>query len=220
MELKEIVELFRKGWKTLLVATLVCAIVAAVVTYLLPVKYRSKIDIYVKRRGTQESENYYTYDGYYSTQASVQYTDTVSGLFKSIQILRKTAEKVQADDRYLSAENEPEVLAIDVDYLESIADKIVVEDVAPQVITVEFVHRDETKSKLWLSYLSSEVIEEVERINKTGDSKFDVSTFDTPIIKEVVPSYVINVVVGLLSGALIGGMVVFTKHYYQMSERN
>lgn len=219
MELKEIVELLRKEWKSLVASTLICAVVAIVVTYFLPTKYSSRVDVYVKRRDTQESESYYTYDGYYATQASVQYTDTVTGLFQSIQILRNVADKVQADEQYIQGRKEPEILAADVKFLESIASKIVVEDIAPQVISVEFVHKDKTKSKLWLSYLSAEVISEVERLNKAGDSKFEVTTFDTPIIKDVVPSYVINVIAGLMSGASIGGMIMFMRHYYQTSER-
>ena len=218
MELKEIVGLLRKKWKVLVVSTLICAVIAVVVTYLLPVRYCSKVDVYVKRGDTQESENYYTYDGYYATQASVQYTDTVTGLFQSIQILRNVADKVQADEQYVQGEKEPEMLAADVKFLESIASKIVVEDIAPQVISVEFVHKDKTKSKLWLSYLSAEVIDEVKRLNKTGDSKFEVTAFDTPIIKEVAPSYVINVIVGLMSGALVGGMIMFMKHYFETNE--
>lgn len=220
MELKEFLFVLRKNWMLITLITAVCVVVAAIITRLIPSKYVASIDVYVTRKATQESDQYYTYDGYYSTRSSVQYTDTVSGLFQSLQIVRDAALEVQEDNSYVKAVDEPENLSSDVDYLRKISKRITVEDVAPQVINVSFKHGDIEKSKLWVSSLGEVVQNKVVVLNKESDGNFRVDVSPEPLVEEVNPSLIINIVVSLMSGLLIGVLWSFGKEYFKMNGKS
>lgn len=214
MELKEFLEVIRKNLALIVVVTAVFLIAGVSITYLIPNKYSSSIDVYVSRRATKETDQYYTYDGYYSTQSSVQYASTVSGLFQSLQIVRDAAGKVQTNNSYQKSEEEPANLSEDVKYLKDVQSKILVEDVAPQIITVSFKDEDLEKSKIWVMSLGEAVKEKVDEVNSNSDGKFKVDMSALPLVEEVSPSLVINIVVSLMSGVLVGTLWAFGKKYF------
>lgn len=215
MELKDFLEVLKKNWGLITVITCICVIATAVITTMIPPKYNSSIDVYVSRKSEKETDQYYSYDGYYSTQSSVQYANTVSGLFQSLQIVRDAAVEVQKSNLYEKLENEPNVLSEDVDFLRGVSKKITVEDIAPQVITVSFKHEDMVKSELWVTSLGKVVQDKVTELNLDSDGKFQVDISANPLVEEVTPSLVINIVVSLMAGLLIGTLWAFARVYFK-----
>ena len=214
MELKEFVEVLKKNAGLITAVTIISVIVASVVSVMIPPKYNSSIDIYVSRRAAAESDQYYSYDGYYSTQSSVQYSDTVSGLFQSLQIVRDAASNVQSSELYEKSEKEPNELSKDIEYLRKMSKKITVEDTAPQVINVSFKHNDVAKSELWVTSLGQVVQDKVAELNKDSDGNFRVDVSADPLVEEVTPSLAINIIVSLMSGLLVGTLWAFAKIYF------
>jgi len=215
MELKDFVELLVKRWKLVILVTVVCTVAAVVVTYILPVKYQSSIDVYVKRLPSNQTGDFYTYDGYYSVQSSVQYTDTVAGFFQSLHVVQKAAENVEADRDYEKGEKDPDILAEDVDYLEGVAGKVIVENLAPQVLQASYTNTDKVKSEMWIKYLGEEVVQTVSELSSGGDNEYQVTVSEFPLTKEVTPSLILNSIVGLVAGMTLGVTGAFLPHYFK-----
>lgn len=215
MELREFINLITNGWKLIFGITLLCVVTTLAVSKILPAKFKSSIDVYVKRQPTAESENFYTYDGYYSTQSSIQYTDTVSGFFHSLQVIKGAAGRIQEDASYVKDRKEPDDITADVEFLEEIAGEIKLKDIAPQVFSVEFSHNDSLKSEMWLKYLGVEVKARVKELNATGDDKFTIELMSEPLVREVKPNLVMNLTAGFLAGLIIGVTGVFVTDYFK-----
>jgi capsular polysaccharide biosynthesis protein len=218
MELKDFINVLKNNWKLIISTSLLFLVAAIAVTYIIPVSYVASIDVYVTRRAIEESESYYTYDGYYSTQSSVQYTDTVSGLFQTLQVVREAASEIDLNKDYQKSEKEPSDLSSDTEYLKDTADKITVEDVAPQVISVSFKDEDQKKAEIWVTSLGEVVQEKVSVLNKDSDGNFRIDISPNPLVTEVSPSFVINSIVGLMFGLLTGTLVSFGKIYFKNSK--
>jgi capsular polysaccharide biosynthesis protein len=215
MELKEFLSILKKNCLSIMAITALFLVVAIVVTLLIPPSYRSSIDVYVSRKAASESDDFYTYDGYYSTQSSIQYTNTVSGLFRSLQIIREASKDVDANILYEKDSNEPEDMANDVEYLRKISKRITVEDVAPRIINVSYQNDSEIKSKIWVMSIGSVVQDKVAEINAETDGNFKVDISTEPLTEEITPSLVINIIVSLMSGLLLGILYSFGKIYFK-----
>src|SRR5579872_3277406 len=178
--LKDYYNILRKHYKLFIAIVLICVLLAIVITYAFPKNYQSSINIYVRHKGAS-SELFYTYDGYYSTQASVEYTSTVAGFLESLSTLSNAALIVQSDPLYKEGGYQPTDPASQPDYLSSFQRNVDVKITAPQLIEVSVTNSSPVVAQLWSQSLGTVVTNDLKLLNQQGDSNFNIDTIHAPI---------------------------------------
>jgi len=171
MELVYLIKILLKR-KWLFLITIFIALFGAVFYYYYqPEKYTASMLFYVQRQ-TKESDRYYNYDGYYASQVGKEYTDTVVGFFKSLDVIKRAREITD----YLPA---------DLNELQGFVSKIEVKKEAPQLIRVQVETKDRVEAEEIVKALGQATIERIRLLNQTGDPYLSVDIVDTePLVLE------------------------------------
>lgn len=206
--LKDYIEIARKHIKLILVTIFLFVIASVLITYLFPKSYTSTVEVYVRYKGSQNS-SYYTYDGYYSTQASVQYTSTVAGFLESLSTLTDAAALVQSDPLYKQGGFQPTDPADNPDYLASFQKNINVKISAPQLITVTVSDPSPVVAEVWAQSLGTVLTNNLKQFNQDGDTNFSIDTIHSPITQTVRLNLYIDLAVGLIIGIFVGFAIGF-----------
>lgn len=212
--LKDYVLILRKHFSVFLSFVLGCAIIAGLLTYLIPHSYTSSIDIYVTYKGTS-SQNYYTYDGYYSTQASVGYADTVAGFLESLSTVSNAAVLVQSDPLYKEGGFTPVDLADEPNTLAAFQKNIDVAITAPQLVHVSVNDSSSVIAKLWAQSLGTVITDNLKQLNQSGDSDFTIDTIHAPITVTNQLSLALDIAIGLIVGIFLGFVAGFILEAYK-----
>jgi capsular polysaccharide biosynthesis protein len=203
-ELKELLKLSKK-FKVLLISLLVLGgLGATIISSLIPTKYIASTTLYIGREPQKPGEDYYTYDGFYSQQASREYTDTVVGLLKTSDIYRSALEKLETKDvsasEFLSSAN--------------------VRKVSPQVISVSVTREDREEANKFLVVLSQTVAEKSKSLNQLGDKNFFVGTVNAqPLVTISKVPTLLNGLVGALLGLVVGMALVALYQYLRVGNK-
>lgn len=206
--LKDYIEIARKHARAIIATIILCLLASVLVTYLFPKSYTSTIEVYVRHKGTQNS-SYYTYDGYYSTQASVQYTSTVAGFLESLSTLSDAAVLVASDPLYKQGNFQPTDPSSSADYLASFQKNIDVKTAAPQLITVTISDPSPVVAQVWAQSLGTVLTNNLKQLNQDGDANFSIDTIHSPITQTVKLNIYIDVVIGLIVGVFLGFVIGF-----------
>lgn len=177
-------------------------------TYLIPKTYTSTLDFYVSHRETT-SPSFFTYEGYYATQASVQYASTVAGYLQSLSTLSNAASYVQDDQRYKDSNGKPESLT-NIDYLANFQKNITVKINAPQIISLQIRTNNSGLSEAWASALGKQVMNHLNMLNATNGISFTISPLQNPITQTNALNPVVDLLLGLIIGSILGLIIVFT----------
>ena len=213
--IKDYALIVKKHYKLMGMTLLACLLIAALITLFFPKSYSSSIDVYVRHKEATTSSTYYTYDGYYSTQASVQYTDTVTGFLESLSTVQEAGGLVQADPLYKSGGYTPQTFDDDADYLASFQKNISVATVAPQLITVSVHSSDKTLAELWSQAMGTVITSKLKELNLQGDPNFSIDTIDTPLTQTVRLNMVVDLAIGLIIGIFLGFVFGFIREAYK-----
>lgn len=212
--IKDYINIVKKHYKIFVFVIVLSLIVAALLTYFLPKSFTSNVEMYVRHKGSDAHSLYYTYDGYYSTQASVQYTETVAGFLQSYSSLVNTASKVEKDPDYIKGGFLPKELSTNTDYLVDFRKHISVKIAAPQLIVISVNDPDSAVSELWAKYLGDTVTNSVGELNIKGDSNFVISTIHDPVTQTNKLSIVIDEIIALIIGLFISFTIGFIIEAY------
>ncbi len=199
MELKGLLQILNSHRILLFLGALIFGVVALGISTQIPPRREARLDLYVKRAVQDPSEEFYTYDGYYSQQVAERYTDTVVGLLQSKTLLKAALSEKE--------------LPTDQDTLRKMAKRVGVEKVAPQLIRVTVQKRlpgpfEWNPDDLSVS-LAHKVVQRVEELNaQSGDDALSVVILgEEPISEEHEPFLFLNSLVGALFG-LLGAFLV------------
>ncbi len=213
--LHDYVHILRRHFKVFLGIVFLCTLLGVLLTYLIPVSYSSSIDVYVRHKGTANSQLFYTYDGYYSTQASVQYTDTVAGFLQSLSTVDDAANLVQKDPLYKSGDFQPAELTDQADYLASFQRNINVKIVAPQLVNVSVHDNSPVVAQLWAQSLGTVLTANLKQLNQEGDANFTIDTIHAPITETNKLNLYIDTAIGLIIGVFMGFTIGFILEAYK-----
>ena len=92
MELKKITKTIEKNKFFLITASFI-GLILGIIFYFLPSKYISSGSFYVSKK-TDNSLEFFTYEGYYAQQSAITYADSVVNLAKSVDIKKDVLEKM------------------------------------------------------------------------------------------------------------------------------
>jgi capsular polysaccharide biosynthesis protein len=212
--LKDYIMVIRKHAGVFFSAIIICVVLAGVLTYIVPKSYTSSFDVYVRYKG-ENSSSFYTYDGYYSTQASVEYTDTVAGFLQSLSTVSDAANVVEANTQYENGGFQPAEPGSDPNYLASFQKSINVVIAAPQLIHVAITTPSSTVSQVWAQSLGDVLTKNLEELNQQGDSNFTINAVHVPITQTNNFNLTIDLVIGLIVGIFLGFVTGFIIEAYK-----
>lgn len=198
MEIKDIFKNLNKHRK-ILVYTTFLGLIAGLAISTLPTKYTSLGSLFVGR-SAEESENYFTYEGYYAQQSALGFTDSVIAIIRSPDLIKLLLENT---DTPVNASN-----------YRKISKSISIKKTGPQIISVGLKGDSYEKSKtMWLE-LNNILIDKIENINRDTDVNLSVSTVsEEPLVRESYRNVFVFSLVGLIFGAFFGMFLTSLKEY-------
>jgi len=184
MELRDILKTLSKYKNTIVITTIMGALVGLISYYLLPTKYTAVGSFYIKRATESTGiKTYFTYEGYYAQQGALSYTNTVVALLESLDIRNKALQKLN--------------LAVNEESLRKYGKLINVRKMGPQLITLTTEGNIDTEAKTLWNALSDTLLETTAEVNKDGDPKLSISKVaEEPVVKTTYKALWLNTLIG------------------------
>lgn len=205
MELKEIFNFCKKFGRKLFFIFVLGSLCGGVLFFIIPEKFLATGILYISRT-TEESEDFYTYSGYYAQQVALSYTNTVRGLLESEALQAKALEEMQVP---LTKTN-----------LKKLGKKIRIKDAGPQLVEIEIKDKSPEKARETWEALSQNIQMASLEINNVGDPKLQITRVkEEPVIKETYKElYVFTLLGGLI--ALGTSTLYFALETYMKGNEN
>lgn len=192
MEIIYLLSLIKKRKLLILIITLLFLFLGTLYYFKQSDNYEASLLFYVKRKIEPISDKYYSYDGYYASQVSKEYSDTVIGFFQSLEVLKRAGEIT-------------DYIPSDVASLTALSSNITVIKEAPQLIKASIITKDKEKSSEIIKAVGQAGIERILLLNQTGDPNLSVDVVDPePLVLEKNISFSLLVGGGLLVGFTLG----------------
>lgn len=200
MEIREIIKKIRRN-KVLLGIFCFLGLLAGFVFFILPPTYTASGSIYVTRKA-EDSGTFFTYEGYYSQQSAIMYTNSVIAL----------AESSDVKDQVLKSLGMPRGAT----NLRKLNNSIVIKKTGSQIININVKDKDSNKAqKIW-EELSNSIIETSKNINEdSNDNLSVVKVSEKPLIRKNYKPPIIIGLAGLLLGFSIGILIISLKEYFR-----
>lgn len=200
MEIKEIMKKIRKN-KVLLGLSCFLGLLAGFIFFILPPIYTASGSLYVTRKA-EDSGSFFTYEGYYSQQSAITYTNSVVALAESTDVKEQVLKSLE--------------ISINTPNLRKLNKSIIIKKTGPQIININVKNKDFDKSqKIW-EELSKSIIETSKNINdNSNDNLSVVKVSDKPLIRvNYKPPFIIGFA-SLLLGFSIGLLIISLKEYFR-----
>lgn len=202
MELKELVQVFKRHLGTVLVFAGLFALAGAAFYFYFPKSYKAIGSFYISRAVSDEtSQGDFTYEGYYAQQTATNYTGTFIGLLESVDVRKAALEDL----------GQP----VNAQTLRKSARNINVKKAAPQlvVLTVK-APTPELAESFWTSLSDSATGASAALNNFAGDPGISVLQISSaPVVQETFNNLFVDIFVGLSFGLLLGTFVSAFKEY-------
>lgn len=200
MDLYKFLKYVKKD-KNLLIGTILAFTLAGILTfYLIPVKYVSSGSLFISRNTNPQQPDHFTYEGYYSQQAALSYTNSIMGLMESEDILAETLQNMQME---VTEEN-----------LRKLSRRVATKKSGPQLIELSIkAPSPEEAERIWVLH-SGNTIETIEKIKSNGDPQLNINKIrQNPVTKTTYKNLAVNIIVGIIIGTTFGLSLVLAKFY-------
>lgn len=209
MELKDFYLFLKENITKISASSLFFGALGVVFYFLLPITYKSEGVIYVNRFPLERISSNFVADtrffseaegSFYAQQTALSYTETVIGLFESVDVREKTLETLD--------------ISVTEESLRKLKRITGVKSTAPQLITLSVKSKSEgDASEIWKS-LTNVTFETVKRLNEQGDPGFSIMVVnENPVVHAAYRNLYANLVVGVAFG-LMGSTFVFALSKY------
>lgn len=198
MELKELVNTMLAN-KKLPVAFAIFGLIIGIAAYYMPAKFISTGALYITR-AVENTDKYFTYEGYYSQQTAVAYTNTAVALLESIDVKTKALEKAGIAPNGFN--------------LKKYSKLVDIKKSGPQLITLTVKDNSYEKSQnLWNSTADT-FIKYSDEANFNTDSNLKILKISPePVVKPEYKSIYFYLFSGLLGGLIFGILFVTFKSF-------
>lgn len=201
MDLFKFLKELKKYKKALIVSGIIGGL-TGVVIYFLPQRYSVEGSFFIGRE-SETSNQFFTYEGYYSQSNAALFTDTVIALIESPDMkkalldelkLPVTSENLRKIDKYISVKRPGAHLA---------------------TLTVRSYNKDEA-TYLWNTF--SDIIQtKVNRLTARSDAEINITPVNAePLVEYEQHILLVNIVLGVLGGIVLYGVWIFIKLYLKL----
>jgi len=200
MELKEYVTIIKKSFKIIVITSALTGLFSFLFTSVQPLKYETSMSLFINKKYSQETDNF-KYDGYYALQTSEMLSDTIIEWTKSPEFVNSVYTKAGVDLNFNS--------------IKKYSKAFNVKKMSSQYIKINFTSTNKAEAVKISSTISSEIKEKIKTIENESEKELSFSvTSKDPIIIVSKPKILINLIIGIFSGLIIGIFFVFTKRYF------
>lgn len=199
MELKELIDAIYTNKKLLVIFAFIGLFTGSALFYL-PAKFISTGSLYITR-SVENTDKYFTYEGYYSQQTAVAYTNTALALLESIDVKTQALEKAGLEPNSYN--------------LRKYSKLVDVKKNGPQLITLTVKDNSFEKSQnLWNSIADS-FIKYSEEANVNTDPNLKVLKISpNPVVKPQYKSFYFYTFCGLAGGLTFGLILAGINSYF------
>ena len=204
MLLSKLLFFYRQKGLILLLFSILGLFVGIAYYYLVPPKYIATGSFYIARRiETVPSE--FSYEGYYASLASLNYSKTLIALIESHDLKSKVLDGLKQEVTRKGLRDLDR--AIDVLNTDS------------SLVTFQVRHQNPAQAKEIWKLMSEEVLLVTSTINRNGDSKvIPVEVLSEPVIYKGFSNLYFNAVLGLILGLFVGFSLL--SSYFYIRENN
>ena len=191
MEVKDIVTFLKKNYLHILLTGLILSSACAVLYYAIPATYDATGSFFIKRGVDSNSTgDYFTYEGYYSQQTALSYTNTLTGIFESEDIKSKALMDLGTEVNEWS--------------IRKLGRNMRIKKSGPQLITLTVKgNTPQSARSTWLA-ITKATITTANFLNTNGDSKLTISQLnENPVVKMSFRNLYVNILVGFGMGILL-----------------
>ena len=199
MELKEYLKIIRKNFKIIIAIGIITAISAFVFSIMQPVKYEVSLSLTIVKDKTQIT-NDFKYDGYYALQSSEIIADSVEQWLKSPEVVSAIYQEAEVKQDFKN--------------IKSYTKKFTAYKMSSQFVEVKFKSNTKKEAKK-ISMATVEIINaKTKKLKKASEQEISFSiNSGNPVVVESKPDAILNLIIGFISGLVLGGFVVFGKRY-------
>lgn len=199
MEVRDYINILKRNLALIIIATVIFAALALVMTLRQKTTYQSSISIAISSlQATKQSDlPYYQYDNYYATQVATTLSDNVVGWMSSPSMV---AEIYQAAGYPLPSGNLRELGKIFT------AKKKVA---TATVIDIGYSSTDDQQSEKLMSATADVLKKQIESNNSANESAKFKADATTPVVIIAPKPYALNIVIAALVGLFISVGVAF-----------
>ncbi len=201
MELKEAIFIARGKIKTILAVSVITAISAFIFSAIQPVAYETSLSLLISKESSQETTDF-KYDGYYAFQTSEIFADSIQEWMKSPETVNEIYQEAGVGQDFKN--------------IKSYGKKFTAKKMSPQYTEVKFKTEKRDEAEKISSAIVKVINNKARRIqeNSKQEISFKVES-GNPVILEAKPDIPVNLIIGLISGAILGIFIVFTKEYFK-----
>lgn len=201
MTLRAFFVFFKKHCRLILLVAALGALGGGFFSWRFPVSYESSQTVFVKRQTTSPSNQFYTYDGYYSAQAAERFTDSIFGALKSREVLRFLLLKTFPEGTRSKA-------------IDKAIAGIKVKRLSPQLIGFSYRDRRWQDSQRVVENLSQGLSQLSEKLSRSGDEGISLQFInEPPQLRLRGQSLVLDGLVGFLLGGFLSANFILMRDY-------
>lgn len=205
MELKDYLRIIGQGWALILGLTASVTLLVIAWTVYQPLKYESSVAVVVNKPNpvAQSGANYFQYDKYYSIQASSLYADTLAAWLAS----PSTAKEIYAKAG-LTVPDVP---------LKKLSRIFKPRQLPPVTLNVTAKDKDQTRAERLANAAAAILEEKTEEQNKSDNPEHHFILIKGQTVTAAArPDFIINTLVGLVAGLIIGLSTAFLRQYLKL----
>ena len=166
-----------------------------------PKTYTATGSFFVSRDVEKTSNEYFTFEGFYSQQSALSFTDTVIGLLESVDVRKESL---------LLLNITPDEAA-----LRKLNRTIKIKKAAPQLITLKVAGKTKTEAREVWTALSEIALKTVTDLRENGDRSLHLTLLQkVPVVQEAYRNILLNFSTGFLFGILTAAISIFAKDYF------
>jgi uncharacterized protein involved in exopolysaccharide biosynthesis len=191
MELRELIQIFQKQYKTFWLLAFIFILLGLAWQYLPPESFKTELSLNITRQGKQDTAEY-QYDDFYRLQADERFADTAVRWLGSAMVLENIKKDAQIDGNL----------------------KIKSQRLSSQYINVTFVTNKLADSKKISDAITKELNRDTDELNQfqKQENWFTIIGGDPVVTKNELPISKL-LLLSLLAGLFFGFWGVLIKHY-------
>jgi len=190
VELKDLYILLRAKRYLIFLSAVLFGLFGIGVYYFFPQSFIASGSFFVVRMVEDNSGSYFAYEGYYAQQTAFSHSDTVLGLFNSVNVRKNALEGLG--------------IVVNETSLRKLNRSIRVKKEAPQIITLNVKGRSISEAGSGWVALSKAVLNTHEILNQKGDPKLSLSMVESlPVVHKTYRSLYLSLIVGILFGVFM-----------------
>lgn len=205
MELRDYFKIIGKHYIVFIIIVLLCGLFAFIFTKTQKVTYTAQTTVTVNKASSlkQSQANYYLYDNYYNVQSAALFSQIVTTWFSSPSLVKEIYQKAGIEVPNVSQSKLSKTF------------KAVREE--PATITVSITGTNQDQLNKLINAATDVLQTETNNLGKNNDSFYEIAEF-IPITIQNQPNPGQNTLIGLVSGVILGIIVVLGIAYFKREE--